>query len=108
VEVEEEHAHPGVGGRVSPRLKRPAVHISPPAVHGEPGDAHEHNRAQGDDHQGLAPLRAELEEPAWIVAEAEPDDVFAADPDELWRTVLGRQGGKFALIASMPYDPRLN
>ena len=57
---------------------------------------------------GPGQLEAELEEPAWIVAEAEPDDVFAADPDELWRTVLGRQGGKFALIASMPYDPRLN
>ncbi len=57
---------------------------------------------------GPGQLEAELEEPAWIVANAEPDDVFAADPDELWRTVLGRKGGKFTLIASMPYDPRLN
>ena len=57
---------------------------------------------------GPGQLEAELEEPAWIVARAEPDDVFAADPDELWRTVLQRKGGKFALIASMPYDPGLN
>jgi putative transcriptional regulator len=53
-------------------------------------------------------LEGELKIPSWIVAAALPDDVFAADPDELWRTVLRRQGGKFNLIASMPYDPRLN
>ena len=57
---------------------------------------------------GPGQLEAELEEPAWIVANAEPDDVFASDPDELWRTVLQRKGGKFNLIATMPYDPRLN
>ena len=57
---------------------------------------------------GPGQLEAELAEPAWIVADAEPDDVFAADPDELWRTVLQRKGGKFALIATMPFDPRLN
>src|SRR5579864_2298522 len=57
---------------------------------------------------GAGQLEAELDEPSWIVAAAEPDDAFADDPDELWRTVLQRQGGKFALIASMPFDPRLN
>ena len=53
-------------------------------------------------------LEAELEEPSWIVADARPDDAFVDDPDELWRTVLQRKGGKFTLIASMPFDPRLN
>jgi putative transcriptional regulator len=57
---------------------------------------------------GAGQLEAELEEPSWIVADAEPGDVFADDPDELWRAVLTRKGGKFALIASMPFDPRLN
>jgi putative transcriptional regulator len=57
---------------------------------------------------GPGQLEAELEEPAWIVARAEPSDVFAADPDELWRRVLHRKGGKFSLIATMPYDPSLN
>ena len=57
---------------------------------------------------GPGQLEAELEEPSWIVAAPSPDDVFAADPDELWRTVLQRKGGKFALIATMPYDPGLN
>ncbi|HUK43973.1 MAG TPA: YqgE/AlgH family protein [Gaiellaceae bacterium] len=57
---------------------------------------------------GPGQLEAELEEPAWIVVPAEPADVFAADPDELWRTVLQREGGKYSLIATMPYDPTLN
>ncbi|HZQ04505.1 MAG TPA: YqgE/AlgH family protein [Gaiellaceae bacterium] len=57
---------------------------------------------------GAGQLEAELGEPSWIVAEAEPGDAFVDDPDELWRTVLQRKGGRFALIASMPFDPRLN
>jgi putative transcriptional regulator len=57
---------------------------------------------------GPGQLEAELEETSWIVVPAHPDDPFASDPDELWRTVLHRKGGKFALIASMPYDPKLN
>jgi putative transcriptional regulator len=57
---------------------------------------------------GPGQLEGELEVSSWIVVPAEPDDAFAPDPDELWRTVLHRKGGKFALIASMPYDPKLN
>jgi putative transcriptional regulator len=57
---------------------------------------------------GPGQLEAELGESAWIVAGAEPDDVFEPDPDRLWRTAVGRKGGAFAHIASMPYDPRLN
>jgi putative transcriptional regulator len=57
---------------------------------------------------GAGQLEAELEEPSWIVVAAEPDDAFADDPDELWRKVLHRKGGPFALMADMPYDPGLN
>ena len=57
---------------------------------------------------GAGQLEAELEEPSWIVTGAEPDDAFAADPDELWRRVLHRKGGPFALLATMPFDPTLN
>jgi putative transcriptional regulator len=57
---------------------------------------------------GPGQLESELAEEAWIVAPADPADVFAADPDVLWRTVLERKGGKFSLMASMPYDPSLN
>jgi putative transcriptional regulator len=57
---------------------------------------------------GPGQLEAELAEPSWIVVGALPDDVFAADPDELWRTVLHRKGGRYSLIATMPFDPSLN
>jgi putative transcriptional regulator len=57
---------------------------------------------------GPGQLEEELEEPAWIIAPAEPEDVFAPDPDELWRTVLQRKGGMYSLIATMPYDPSQN
>ncbi|HEY3922212.1 MAG TPA: YqgE/AlgH family protein [Gaiellaceae bacterium] len=57
---------------------------------------------------GPGQLEAELDESSWIVVPAEPDDAFASDPDELWRTVLQRKGGKFALNATMPFDPSLN
>ena len=57
---------------------------------------------------GPGQLEAELAEPSWIVVAALPADVFAPDPDELWRTVLNRKGGRFSLMASMPFDPGLN
>ena len=57
---------------------------------------------------GPGQLEGELEESAWIVVDAEPDDAFVTDPDELWRTVVRRKGGRYALIASMPFDPKLN
>jgi putative transcriptional regulator len=57
---------------------------------------------------GAGQLEAELAEPSWIVVEAETDDAFADDPDELWRAVLHRKGGPFALMENMPFDPGLN
>ncbi len=57
---------------------------------------------------GAGQLEAELEEPSWIVVPGEPDDAFASDPDELWRTAVERKGDRFALLAAMPFDPSLN
>jgi putative transcriptional regulator len=57
---------------------------------------------------GAGQLEAELEEPSWLVVPAEPDDAFAEDPDELWKTAVERKGGRFALLAGMPFDPSLN
>jgi len=57
---------------------------------------------------GAGQLEAELEEPSWIVVDAETDDAFADDPDQLWRTVLQRKGGSFSLMENMPFDPGLN
>ena len=57
---------------------------------------------------GAGQLEAELAEPSWIVVDAETDDAFAEDPDELWRAVLHRKGGPFSLMENMPFDPGLN
>ena len=57
---------------------------------------------------GAGQLEAELAEPSWIVVDAETDDAFAEDPDQLWRTVLQRKGSPFSLMENMPFDPELN
>ncbi len=61
-------------------------------------------------HSGWAPgqLDQELEAEGWIVAPLARDDVFAAVTADLWRTVLARKGGRYALAARMPTDPSLN
>jgi putative transcriptional regulator len=53
-------------------------------------------------------LDAEVEEGAWYVVPAAPDDVFCARPDVLWRDVLRRQGGDLAMVSTFPTDPTLN
>ncbi len=57
---------------------------------------------------GPGQLEGEIESGAWLVLDAEPDDVFAAEPDELWRSVLRRQGGRLAWLASAPDDLSAN
>lgn len=53
-------------------------------------------------------LEDEIDEDSWIVAAAEPDDVFTEEPDLLWGQVLRRLGGRYALLAAMPVDPAVN
>ena len=57
---------------------------------------------------GPGQLDSELEDGSWIVEPALPDDVFTADPEELWSQVLRRKGGPFGVLALMPLDPSLN
>jgi putative transcriptional regulator len=57
---------------------------------------------------GEGQLEGELAEGSWIVVDAIAEDAFAGDPDELWRSVLHRKGGPFALMENMPFDPGLN
>jgi putative transcriptional regulator len=52
-------------------------------------------------------LEAELDEPSWILEQAQADDVFGEHGD-LWSAVLRRKGGAFRLVATMPEDPSLN
>ncbi len=53
-------------------------------------------------------LEAEIDEGAWYVVSAQPGDVFAAEPERLWREVLHRQEGDLAFLATYPDDPGLN
>jgi putative transcriptional regulator len=53
-------------------------------------------------------LEGEIDEGAWFVLPAEPGDVFAAEPEQLWRMVLRHQEGDLAFLATYPDDPGLN
>jgi putative transcriptional regulator len=59
-------------------------------------------------YAGWAPgqLEAELEQDAWILEAADPEDPFREG--DLWALVLGRKGGAYALLATMPADASLN
>ena len=57
---------------------------------------------------GPSQLEAELEEASWLVLEARAEDVFTEEPEQLWRTVLRREGGAHAVLALLPDDPRAN
>ena len=59
-------------------------------------------------HAGWGPgqLESELEEDAWIIEPASPEDPFR--DGDLWSYLLGRRGGEYALLARMPDDPSMN
>lgn len=61
-------------------------------------------------YSGWSPgqLDQELAGGAWIVVDAQVDDVFCADPDGLWRAVLARQPGELSWLANYPDDAALN
>jgi putative transcriptional regulator len=59
-------------------------------------------------YAGWAPgqLDGELEQGAWIVQQAHPDDPFREG--DIWSEALRRKGGGYRLLATMPSDPSLN
>jgi putative transcriptional regulator len=61
-------------------------------------------------YAGWAPgqLEGEVLQDAWFVVDAQPGDVFTADPVGLWHRVLRRQPGDLALLATFPDDPTMN
>lgn len=53
-------------------------------------------------------LENEMRANTWIVAEV-PEDLLTHSQDEsLWRTVLGRAGAEWRLLADEPEDPAVN
>jgi putative transcriptional regulator len=61
-------------------------------------------------HAGWGPgqLDSELERGDWILEPSRHEDAFTTEPLELWRSVLTRKGGSYALVARMPPDPSVN
>ncbi|MFA9443836.1 YqgE/AlgH family protein [Egicoccus sp. AB-alg6-2] len=57
---------------------------------------------------GPGQLEAEVDAGAWFTVDADPADVFTADPGRLWQAVLRRQPDELALFATFPEDPSLN
>jgi putative transcriptional regulator len=57
---------------------------------------------------GPGQLESELEEDAWLVTPARPEDVFLDDPDRLWDQVLTRLGRGYEIMRTMPFDPSAN
>jgi putative transcriptional regulator len=53
-------------------------------------------------------LEAEIEAGGWYVLDPWPDDPFTDSPEDLWRRVLRRQGGRTALASTSPDDPSWN
>ena len=53
-------------------------------------------------------LESELTEGAWYLVDCEPGDVSSPEPERLWRSVLRRQRGPLAMLATYPDDPTLN
>jgi putative transcriptional regulator len=54
-------------------------------------------------------LQDELEENTWIICDKiDPNDIFNASPEELWKLILKNMGGEYQQMANYPIDPRLN
>jgi putative transcriptional regulator len=61
-------------------------------------------------HAGWGPgqLEGELEDESWIIEPPRREEIFTADAQGLWASVLRRKGRRYALLATMPLDPSLN
>jgi putative transcriptional regulator len=57
---------------------------------------------------GVHQLAAEIHEGSWYVVPSLPEDLFSADPTDLWKQVLRRQPGELAWASTRPADPSLN
>jgi len=51
---------------------------------------------------GSGQLESEVASGAWFIVDTAPSDPFCAEPAELWRRVLTRQGGVFHTISADP------
>jgi putative transcriptional regulator len=62
-------------------------------------------------YSGWSPgqLEEELKQNSWIIFKnVSKELIFRTNPDELWRVVLKRMGGKYSLFSQYPVDPNMN
>lgn len=61
-------------------------------------------------YSGWSPeqLKDEFTNKSWFIGELSADEIFDTDPDDLWRSVLRKKGGKYKMYSNYPIDPRLN
>lgn len=57
---------------------------------------------------GPGQLDAEIDQDGWLRLPGTEEIIFPAEPDTLWRDVLRRMGGEYALLSNYPDDPRMN
>lgn len=57
---------------------------------------------------GAGQLEDEIDAGAWVPTDSITEDIFGALPQDLWRTVLGRQPGRLSWLADAPDDLSLN
>lgn len=55
-----------------------------------------------------AQLEVEIDSGAWVVVDAEDDDLTTRTPGTLWSQVLRRQRGDLRLLSTCPHDPSQN
>lgn len=53
-------------------------------------------------------LETEMRANTWVVADVPEDLLTHTQDDTLWRTVLGREGAEWRLLAGEPEDPQVN
>jgi putative transcriptional regulator len=57
---------------------------------------------------GPGQLENEIEEGSWVITDPTADLIFDVSYELVWQEALRRMGGKYALMATMPYDPGMN
>jgi putative transcriptional regulator len=53
-------------------------------------------------------LESEIEGGSWYVVPADEGDPLTAEPEDLWQSVLHRQGGVLSVLSRIPVDPSCN
>ena len=57
---------------------------------------------------GAGQLAGEMSAKSWITCAAQARFVFDLDPSEVWAEVLRSMGPRYAYLAAVPLDPRVN